>query len=110
MKTPPPFTDYLISGVWMDYKGQVSHYAVHQHLNPGVSGAVKYSREETINLVETSVKPFHVWGWDYKTGRFLKGEKIIIYEGRNGKLLWTAKMEDKKKDLKHLINLDWFNM
>jgi len=108
MKTPPPSTAYLISGVWTDYKSEISHYAVHQLLNPGVSGCKKFTREETIDLVENGGKPFYVFGWDYTKGRFRQGQRIIVVNGYKEKYLTVESREERTKNLKHLIRISWF--
>lgn len=109
MKTPPPFTAYYISGIWTDYKNQVSHYSVHRFLNPGVSGGKKVSIEEVIDLMGKTTRPFYVFGWDYKSGQFRQGEQIFVFDGYHGKMLWTAKKEERTKNLTHLIKLNWFS-
>ena len=104
----PEFTAYYISGVWRDHAGQVSHYAVHKFLDPGIGGCRKYSKEDVIKVVEAGIKPFYVMGWHYPSGKFIRGERVIIHNAYNGKMLWTEKMENHKKNLKHLIAIDWF--
>jgi len=110
MITPSPFTAYLISGVWSDHAGVVSHYAVHQFLNPGVSCCKKYSKKELLELMGMTTKPFYVFGWDYKTGGFKQGQKVVKMEGFSESLIWTEKQEPHTKNLKHLIKVDWFEI
>lgn len=108
MITPPEFTAYLISGIWYDPKGEVSHYAVHKFLNPGVGGCRKLEKSTVIDLVEMSGKPFYIMGWDYNTGKFRQGQQIILVNNQTGKYLWTITKEQRTKNLKHLINVSWF--
>ena len=108
MIAPTEFTAYLISGIWTDDSGKVSHYAVHQFLNPGVGGCRKMTVTIVHDLILMSGKPFYVMGWDYKVGKFKRGQKVILMNPLGKKYLWTEKQEPHTKNLKHLIKLDWF--
>ena len=99
---------YFISGVWVSM-GKVAYYAVHEFLNPGVGSAKRFSKAEAIFLVEKPEIKVYVWGWDYKSSRFLVGKQIQVIGGYSGKYLATIPQDDKTKDLKHLINLSWFD-
>lgn len=108
MKTPKPHSGYFISAVYMSLQ-DVTHYIVHKHLDPGVSGGEKMSKAEVIELVENSGLPVFVWQWNYDTGCFNTGKQVncnIDYNQK--KYLWINAKDTKTKDLKHLIKIDWF--
>lgn len=106
MKTMNPLSAYFISGVWYD-QGMVSHYALHLFHNPGISVGKKHTKDEVIAIVENSGLPVYVCGWDYKEGRFKTGERVICYNGQNGKFLWTESKNESRKNLQHLIKYNW---
>lgn len=106
MKTGNPVSAYYISGVWLE-GGQVTHYAVHRFTNPGVSGITKATKEDVIKVFESRGLPFYTWEWDYQMGYFQKGERIILHEVFNSKILWTVSRNDSRKNLKHLISYSW---
>jgi len=74
MITANPHTGYFITGVFIDIT-EVTHYVVHKHLDPGVTGGRKMSKQEVIELIETSGLPVFVWLWNYEEGRFLLGKQ-----------------------------------
>jgi len=105
-KGPPNV--HFISGIWVDHSGIVSHYAVHDFLDPGASGARRLTKYQTIDLVDTEGRVVYVWGWDYKNGRFVQGKQVFCTHGQNGSYLHHKPFEDRTKNLKHLIKIDWF--
>ena len=106
---PLPHTGYLISGVVIDMQ-EVTHYMVHQHLDPGVSGALKMSKADVIDLVENSGLPVFVWEWNYHAGQFMTGKKVnCSLDYNKNKYLWINTKDPKTKNLKHLIRVNWFH-
>ncbi|WP_298154088.1 hypothetical protein [Flavobacterium sp.] len=103
MQKGKPKSAYLISGVWRDY-GQVTHYAVHELYDPGVSGIRKFSKEKTIELVISSGLPFYTWEWNYDKGHFEMGEAIHAVHDH---YLWTTSKNEMHKSLGHLISYSW---
>ena len=106
-ETGPPNIHY-VSGIWEDHSGLVSHYAVHDFLNPGVSGVRKLTKAQMIDLIETEGKLVYVFGWDYKKGHFVQGKQVFCSDGHQGKYLHHKPYEDRTKNLKHLIKISWF--
>ena len=104
----PPRNIYYISGILHDDSGLVSHYAVHEFLDPGVTGCRQFTKEELIALIETEGVKVFVWGWDYKTGRFQVGKQVYCSTGKIGKFLHHMPYEQRTKNLKHLIKISWF--
>lgn len=103
-----PHTAYFISAVFIDLQ-EVTHYMVHKHLDPGVSGAEKMTKAEVVDLIENSGLPVFVWEWNYDAGRFLVGKKVNCnLDYHQKKYLWINEKDPKTKDLKHLIKMNWF--
>lgn|GEM_PF-6887819 len=108
MRNAPPHTGYLISAVFIPFQ-EVTHYMVHEHLNPGASGARIMTKNAVIDLVENSGLPVYVWEWCYDTGRFKVGKQVNCnLDYKQNKYLWINTKDPKTKDLKHLIKMDWF--
>ena len=105
-----PHSEYFISAVFISLQ-EVTHYMVHEHLNPGVSGATKMTKQEVITLVENSGMPVFIWEWNYELGRFVKGKQVNCnLDYNNNQYLWINARDPSTKDLKHLIKMDWFNL
>lgn len=103
-----PHSGYLISAVFIPLQ-EVTHYMVHKHFDPGVSGAVKMSKADVIDLVEKSGMPVNVWEWNYEHARFLIGKQVNCNLDYNqNKYLWINTKDRSTKDLKHLIKMNWF--
>lgn len=107
MRVVPPHTGYFISAVFMPLK-DVTHYIVHKHLDPGVSGGIKMSKAEVCDLVENSGLPVFTWEWSYEMARFLMGKRVNCnLDYHQNKYLWINTKDPKTKDLRHLIKMDW---
>lgn len=108
MKTAKPHSGYLISAVFIPLQ-EVTHYMVHEHLNPGATGAIKMCKDDVVKLVERSGMPVHVWEWSYSAGRFVMGKQVNCSTDYNGnKYLWINTKDPATKDLKHLIKMGWY--
>jgi len=104
-----PHTGYLISAVFISLQ-EVTHYMVHEHLDPGVTAATKMTKDEVVNLVENSGLPVYVWEWNYEAGRFIVGKQVNCNVDFNkNKYLWINTKDPNTKNLKHLIRMNWFN-
>ena len=104
----PPHTGYLISGIYMDML-EVTHYMVHRHNDPGVSGARKLSKADVVKIIQKSGKPVYVWEWDYSVARFKIGRQVncaVDYSGNT--YLWIIPKDRATKNLRHLIKMNWF--
>lgn len=98
-----PITEHYVSGVWNNHGAQPEFFAVHDFLNPGVSGARKLSKAELIKLISTEGFSVYTWIWDYSAQLFKRGRKIQVI----GEQLNTIPADTKHKDLRHLIHLNW---
>ncbi len=84
----------------------ISFYSVHSYINPGITGAVKMTRKDVIDLIERGIKVY-TWHWDYDLARF-KGKHLVKYSNDiNGSYLYIEPYEKKTKNLRHLINYSW---
>lgn len=107
MKEPPPVTQYLISGVYLDLN-VVTHYAVHQDYNPGASGSYKLTANQLKALFERPGISVFTWEWNYREGRFLKGQQVFIKKYNDVFYFYVLPDDWKTKNLRHLIKLNWF--
>lgn len=103
-----PNAGYLISAVFIPLQ-EITHYMVHEYLDPGASGATVMSKAKVVDLVENSGLPVYIWEWNYEAGRFEIGKQVkcnIDYQ--QNKYLWINEKDPKTKNLKHLIKMEWF--
>jgi hypothetical protein len=109
MITPNPHTGYFITGVFIAIT-EVTHYVVHQYLDPGVGAGYKMSKAEVLDLIENSGLPVSVWEWNYEEGHFVLGKQVnVAIDYHQNKYLWINAKDPKTKNLKHLIRMDWFS-
>lgn len=97
---------YRISGVWKD-KDLVIAYAVHQIFEGATSKAKKLTSQQTIELLEMRDNTATTWIWNYTTGRWNVGDKVVIANEGDGKYLCCSRANKLTHQLNHLINLDW---
>lgn len=109
MQLPKPHTGYFISAVFMPMQ-EVTHYMVHKHLDPGVTGGKLMTKSAVVDLVENSGLPVYVWEWNYEQGCFLVGKQVnCSLDYHQNKYLWINTKDPKTKNLKHLIKMNWFD-
>ena len=107
MPDPKNITQYLISAV---YRGNniVTHFAVHQYYNPGVSGAYKISMAQLKKLFERPGISVYTAEWDYKDGKFMVVQQVFIKTYDASFHFYVLPEDRKTKNLRHLIGLDWY--
>jgi hypothetical protein len=98
---------YKITGVWIDEKGVITHYAFHTVTQTGITRAVKKSKAQAIELLEEKENTAYTRLWNYSKPGWKDGEKVEVVDGKNGKYL-RSNADDKLTDnLGHLIDFDW---
>lgn len=101
-------TEYRISGIWRNTSGEIVNYAVHLVLEGGISKASRKTKTQIITMLEINRATIKTWVWNYSLSHFEVGEAVIVVNGEDGKFLQCDPCNDKTLDLKHLINLGWF--
>lgn len=96
---------YFISGIWTDLEGNATHYCVHQYTSAGVSKMKKLTREQLFGVLTRVGTAVFVFTWEYKKGCFTQGQEVKLVQGVT---INTVPPKDEHRDLKHLINLAWF--
>lgn len=101
---------YRISGVWKDTDNIITAYAIHSVSNKTISKAIKYSKAEAIELVESTGNTVTTLQWNYSTRTWTIGEKVIVAK-RDGRIkyLKTTPDDQLKDNLGHLISMRAFN-
>ncbi|UMY64665.1 MULTISPECIES: hypothetical protein [unclassified Flavobacterium] len=103
-----PVTICFISGIWTE-SNRVTHYAIHKFLDPGVTAPAKLTLEQVVEVIEKYKRRIFTWEWSYEAGRFLEGKEVFFKRNERGCYLYTAPYEARTKNLRHLLNLSWYN-
>jgi len=98
---------FKISGVWKNAKGEVTHYALHTVTENSATKAAKTSKEEVIQLLETTGNSAQTWIWNYRLTCWQWGENITVADGPDGKYLKSFPDNQTTDNLAHLIDLGW---
>lgn len=99
--------NYRISGIWKDENGTITHYAFHTVENNGTSRAIKKTKAQAIEIVDTKGNTTYTLLWNYHAANWELGEVVhVVGTGANRYLRSNA---DKKvtDNLGHLIDFDW---
>lgn len=99
---------YLISGVWLE-TNSVAFYCVRPFLNPGIGEGEKLTIDQVIKLIDEGFKVYTLQ-WDYGLGKFKGKDRVFHKSSENGKYLYIEPFDRKTKNLRHLINADWFKL
>ena len=98
---------YKISGVWKNQKDTITHYAFHTLNDNGHTRAVKKTKEQAIEIVESSSHTVWTWIWNYGRAEWTNGEKVTVVNGSTGKYLRSNPDNKLTDNLGHLIDFDW---
>jgi Protein of unknown function (DUF3892) len=97
---------YRISGVWKNASEVITHYAFHKVDETTTGRAVKFSKMQAINLLETG-NSATTWVWNYNRAKWDIGEKVEVVNGATGKYLRSNPDNKLTDNLGHLIDFDW---
>ena len=98
---------YRISGVWKDANNVITNYAFHTVGESSVSRAIKKSKAQAIELLETRSNTATTWEWNYTQAKWNVGENVEVVNGINGKYLRSDPDNKLTDNLGHLIDFDW---
>lgn len=99
--------EYRISGVWINQRRVVTHYAIHTVGEISTSRAIKTSKADAIALLDNPGNTAVTWIWDYRTAAWLIGETITVVNEEHRKYLKSNPDNLLTDHLEHLIDLDW---
>ena len=99
--------DYFISGVWKDSNNVITHYAFHTESENGESRAVKTTKDQAIDLLETPGNSAITWMWNYSSTSWKIGENVTVVNGASGKYLRSNPDNKLTDNLGHLIDFNW---
>jgi hypothetical protein len=100
-------TTFRISGVWKDANNVITAYAFHTVGQTSTSRAVKKSKAQAIELLETPGNSATTWVWNYTTASWNVGEKVEVVKGVSSKYLRSNPDKSITDNLEHLIDFDW---
>lgn len=98
---------YRISGVWKDSNNVITHYAFHTVGEKSSTRAIKKSKAQAIELLETSGNSATTWIWNYEQAVWNNGENVQVVNGSSGKYLRSDRDNKLTDNLGHLIDFDW---
>jgi hypothetical protein len=98
---------YRISGVWMNDKSTITHYAFHTVNENSVSRVEKKTKSQAIALLETKGNSATTWMWNYALAGWVVGENVEVVNSSNGKYLRSNPDNKLTDNLAHLIDFDW---
>lgn len=98
---------YRISGVWKDDNDVITHYAFHLINATEKYRAVKKSKAQAIDLIETKGNSVKTWIWNYSSAMWSDGETVSVVNGVSGKYLRSNPDNKLTDNLGHLIDFDW---
>lgn len=96
--------DYLISGIWKDSEGTITHYAIHK---TATKRARKYTKAEAVELLEKESNSATTWLWNYDKKNWDLGEEVTVVEIKKEKFLRTKHNDKTIDNLAQLIDYDW---
>lgn len=98
---------YRISGVWKNEAGAITHYAMHLVSEKTVSRAMKKTKAEAIQIVESYGNVTTTWIWNYNNAQWVIGESVYVVKSHYGKYLRSNPDNTLTDNRGHLIDYDW---
>ncbi|WP_295715218.1 DUF3892 domain-containing protein [Mucilaginibacter sp.] len=95
---------FKISGVWKDANGVITHYAVHEVIEPIIYRAEKTDKTIALKLLSNPLNEAVTWIWDYQTCFWRDGEQVEVF---NRKYLRSNPDNKMTDNLAHLMNYAW---
>ena len=106
-KNDKTMSTYRISGVWKNEAGAITHYAMHLVSEKTVSRAMKKTKAEAIQIVESYGNVTTTWIWNYNYAQWAIGESVYVVNGQYGKYIRSNPDNTLTDNLGHLIDYDW---
>lgn len=96
---------YLVSGVWKDTDGVITHYSFHTHNQQDKSYGplTKKTKAEAIRLLETAGNSAVTMTWNYSGASWNLGETVTVVGSGTSKYLRSNPDSRLTDNLGHLI-------